>query len=1113
MKFKRWAAPILAVAMAAMAGLGLAADEPRAKPAFGEPSLSPDGSEIAFVSGGDIWTVPAQGGVARLLVTDPATESRPLYSPDGKKLAFQSTRDGPPSLFVLTLATGEVQRLTWDDGGDELDAWSADSQWLYFSSTVADVGRQTDIFRVRSTGGAPLEVSRERYLAEFHAAPSPDGSQIALMARGLSNTQWWRNGHSHGDNTEIWLKPVADAGPYRKLLADDAKHAWPMWSSTGGELYFMSDLNGVENLWRMSLAANAKPEAVTKFTTGRVLWPSMGGGGSSIVFERNFGIWRYDVRSGQAVQVNITLRGAPAAAGERHLNETTISAKALSGDGKKLANVAHGKLFAASAKDGGPGQRVGDDTGAASEPVWSPDSTHLIYVSEQGLEAHVRDYDLVKQTGSALTTGPGFDQGLSYSPDGKRIAYVHADKELHVLTLATDKTPAKDVMVYRGAVGSSNTSPPAWSPDSRWVAFLVTDSRSFVNLDVIDADGGEARPISFLAEGETDGPIAWSPDGKYLLFSTGQRSEDAKIVRIDLLPHVPKYREDAFRDLFKPADQPDRPQTTPGPVPPAPAAPATSPAPAPAPAAAAPTDTAKGDLTKADPPDPKAAPKKKIEPTKIVFDGIRERATILPLAFNVRNPVISPDGKTLVFQARVGGQTNLYSYNLDELARDLPTPQAVTTTRRAKSIPAFTPDSKEIFYLEAGGVVASPVETPRARPVAINAELDVDFDTEKMQVFDETWTTLNRRFFDPKFNGRDWKAIYTEWKPYMAGVRTPDEMRRTLNLMIGELNASHSGVGRPGSGFGAAPAPRTGDLGLRFEREPYEAGKGLVIREVIALGPAAIEGTIKPGETLLSVNGTPLTAKTNLDQLLQNQSGKRVVLRIGAAGDPAKAREAIVRPVTTASVIGLAYRQWVNERRAYVEKASQGRLGYVHIADMSDASLAQLYLDLDAQNQGRDGVVIDIRNNNGGYVNGRVLDVITRKNYLQMTPRDLFVMPARQALGQRALGTPTVLVTNESSLSDAEDFTEGYRATGAGKVVGQPTSGWIIFTGSEGLIDGSSVRTPTVRIQDLSGGDMEMHPRPVDVTVERPLGETLAGRDAQLDAAVATLLKGLPAKR
>ncbi len=319
--------------------------------------------------------------------------------------------------------------------------------------------------------------------------------------------------------------------------------------------------------------------------------------------------------------------------------------------------------------------------------------------------------------------------------------------------------------------------------------------------------------------------------------------------------------------------------------------------------------------------------------------------------------------------------------------------------------------------------------------------------------------------------------------------------------MIGELNASHSGINRP-QARGSAPPSRIGNLGLRFDREAYEAGRGLVVREVIALGPADIEGTIHPGDTLVSVNGEAV-GRSNLDALLQDQVGHRVVLGMSREG---KSRDAVVLPVSTSTAVGLLYRQWVNDRRAYVEKISGGKLGYVHIADMSDNSLQQLYLDLDAQNESRKGVVVDVRNNNGGYVNGYVLDVFTRRNYLMMTPRDLFPIPSRQSLGQRALGLPTVLVTNESSLSDAEDFTEGYRTLGLGKVVGTPTAGWIIFTGGAQLIDGSALRTPSTRIQDLRGETMEMHPRPVDVEVERPLGETLAGTDAQLDRAVKELL-------
>ncbi len=415
----------------------------------------------------------------------------------------------------------------------------------------------------------------------------------------------------------------------------------------------------------------------------------------------------------------------------------------------------------------------------------------------------------------------------------------------------------------------------------------------------------------------------------------------------------------------------------------------------------------------------------------------------------------------------------------------------------------FTPDSKSIFYLDDGSVISTPVESPKPKPLPVTAEMEVDFDAEKTVVFDQVWGILDRGFYDPKFHGVDWKALRTTFAPYIAGARTGDELRRVLNLMIGELNASHTGMRGPDT---STTPGRVGDLGLRFDREAYEAGKGLLIKEVITLGPASIEGSIKPGETLVAVNGEKLAPGISLDRLMRGQTGKRVVLTIAAAGDAAKTREAVVRPVSVGVASGLIYREWVADRRAWVERVSGGKLGYVHIADMSDASLEQLYIDLDAENQGRQGVVIDLRNNNGGYVNGHALDVFTRRNYLMMTARDRFPVPSRQNLGQRALGLPTVLVINESSLSDAEDFTEGYRSLGLGKVVGKPTAGWIIYTGSRGLIDGSSVRLPFIRVEDLRGQNMEGNPRPVDIDVARPLGETWTGKDAQLDAAVKVLL-------
>jgi C-terminal processing protease CtpA/Prc len=248
----------------------------------------------------------------------------------------------------------------------------------------------------------------------------------------------------------------------------------------------------------------------------------------------------------------------------------------------------------------------------------------------------------------------------------------------------------------------------------------------------------------------------------------------------------------------------------------------------------------------------------------------------------------------------------------------------------------------------------------------------------------------------------------------------------------------------------------------------------------------------------------------NLDSLLTNSVDRKVELQVSGTAAP---RTVVLRPMTSGALKQLLYLQWVEERRAYVARASDGRLGYVHMFDMGEESLNKLYLDLDAENFGREGVVIDMRNNNGGFVNAYALDVFARKPYMTMTTRGSIPVPARTQLGQRSLEKPTVLVTNQHTLSDGEDFTQGYRTLGLGKVVGEPTSGWIIYTSNITLIDGTSLRLPFIRVDDHEGKNMELVPRPVDVPVTRPVGESDRAVDSQLDAAVRVLLQQLGSSR
>ena len=1051
------------------------AREAAAQPSFAEPGISPDGSTIAFVSGGDIWDVPARGGDARLLVSHAATESRPLYSPDGKRLAFTSTRTGNGDVYVLTLATGDVARLTFDDAMDQVSAWSHDGRFVYFSSGSHDLSSMLDVYRVSADGGMPMAVAGDRYTTEYFGVPAPSGDAVAITARANASAQWWRKGHSHLDESEIWL---VRHDKYEPITKGGAKDAWPMWDSAGRTLYFMSDRSGAQNIWSASAGQSAAARPITSFTDGRVLWPSIAADGRTIAFERNFAIWTVDTAGGQAREVPIVLRGAPAAAAIEHRAFTDqIRELALSPDGKKIAFVVHGEVFSASARDGGDAVRLTSTAGEEAELAWSPDSRKLVYRSDRDGTNHLFLYEFATERETQLTSGGGRDDQPRYSPDGKWIAFQRDSRQLR----AIDPVSKQEKLVANGAFDvppMADQRDFVWSPDSTSIAFTTVGARGFTNVSIATLDGGppSAKPVTFLANSFATS-LSWSPDATFLIYATGQRTEPGQAIRVDLVPRTPKFREDQFRDLFKE----EQPKTAPD----APKPPAETPPPAAAPGASRTT-----------PPH-----------VDIVFHDIRRRASALPIGINAGAATISPDGKWLLLVGTAAEQLNLYIYSLDELSKEPAVARQLTSTPGSKSSAHFTPDSKEVVYLDRGRVFNVTLEKREPKPIAVSAELDVDFSREKLESFREAWTYLRDQFFDEKMNGVDWNAVRTTYEPRIAGARTPDEMRRLISLMLGELNASHMGVSAPPG----ETQTTTGRLVADFDRGEYESTGRLRVTGVVPLGPAALAG-IKVGDYLLRVDGHATGPRVNLDALLSHAIDRRITVSV-AASPTATPRDLVVKPVNQTTEKGLRYREWVEQRRAYVARASGGRLGYVHMYDMSATALSQLMIDLDADNQSRDGVVIDVRNNNGGFVNVYAIDVLSRRGYFNMLRRGFESVSSRSLLGQRALERPTILVTNQHSLSDAEDFTEGYRTLKLGKVVGEPTAGWIIYTGSVPLIDGSNLRMPSFKIFASDGSPMEMHPRPVDLPVTRPVGESYAGTDVQLDAAVAELLKQIgPAK-
>ncbi|MGH8371539.1 MAG: S41 family peptidase, partial [Gammaproteobacteria bacterium] len=695
-------------------------------PALSEPAISPDGNEIAFVSGGDIWSVSAAGGEAQLLVSGAAAESRPLYSPDGKALAFVSTRTGNGDIYVLDFASGQLNRITYDDGFDALSAWSHDGWWLYFSSARDNVGGMSGVYRVKVSGGTPMPVSLEAYRNETDGSPSPDNSEIALTGEGLGGFQWWRHGHSHIDEAAIWLLDNDGSHHYTRLTPDDARAQWPMWAADGKSLYYMSDRDGTENIWQVN--RTGKLVAITHFSNGRVLWPTISSDGNRIAFERGFGIWTLTTATGKSRPVPIHLHGAAEGPTLTHENfSKDFTQLAVSPDGRKAAFIVHGEVFAAAADGkGGPATRVTHTPAMEYELTWAPDSQRIAYVSERGDGEHLFLYDFVSGKETQLTDGKGEDTQPQFSPDGKQLAFLRDTKSLYVLDLASHKARAlvKADIDFHPPLDSER--PFAWSPDSRWIAYLAYGPRLYRNAAVVSVADGKGGPVSFLANTNAD-DVRWTPDGKALLFETGQRTEPGQVARVDLIPRTPTFREDQFHDLFKE---------------PAPGKPAEHERPTGKQGSGSTTHKQAGD--------------KHVEPVRVVFDGIRDRLSLIPVGIDVGSLDISADGKTLLLTAAVAGRNNLYTYSIDPLAQEPPVAKQVTSTAGDKHSAQFTGDGKTAFYLDGGRIFSVTLADSKSKPLAVSAEMDVDFAHEKEVMFEEAWHWLRDNFHDPHMHGVDW---------------------------------------------------------------------------------------------------------------------------------------------------------------------------------------------------------------------------------------------------------------------------------------------------------------------------------------------------------------------
>ncbi len=1058
-------AALLALALLACAPTGTptaAALEP-----FGarHPALSPDGGQLAFSWRGDIWVAPATGGAGRRLTDHLAYEAQPRWSPDGSEIAFMSDRYGNADIFVVAAAGGVPERLTLHSDYDELYDWSPDGKTLYFSSNRES--REFMLYAVPRAGGRPVRVIQDQ---AWSARISPDGQWIAYL-RGY--TEWWRRGYRGPASRDIWLRAMS-GGPSVHIVAWPGDDDNPHWSGDGRALLFQSEReDGVKNLWRQDLSFSegridpAGPPTQITHLDEDMEFLSVSRDGRWAAYESAGRLWVVATAGGSPRLPLIDCTGDDKAnAVTRRMMSAGATEFAFAPGEKQLAFVVEGELYAGLVREGELKDclRLTETAAREKDIVWL-DEKQLLFVSDR---EDGEDIYLMRSTDAEeprlgrsryretlrLTSDGATEYQPQPSPDGKTILYFKDTGWLWAM--------APDGSGQHRVIDEPVILHCDWSPDSRWLAYSTTNHGSAEDIFVVDAAGARA-PVNVSSHPNDDFHPLWSGDGKRLAWAS--RTEDGYYsVKYLWLTRAEAEKTRSEREREEEAEEDAK---------------------------------AKGDEGEKD-------EEKAEEPAvvvKIDWEDLPARTrTVATLRGYYWDYDQSPDGKHYALRSDLlEGEMDLWTvdWDGDKLLR-------LTSDGADPDRLAWSEDSKRVRYLSGGRIqeIAGDPEGEK-KTYGFEVALTVDAAARRAQKFAEAWRMLGDGFYDEYYHGADWVALRAKYAPLAAAAVTHNDFKDVLRRLFGELNASHLGSwGGPRDNEGD---DATGLLG--FTPDDSYIGPGLRVARVLSRGPLDREETrVVPGDVILAIDGRTVAPGENYYGLLNHKADEQVDLLVAAGGPQGKTRRLTVEP--RGGVRDLAYRQWMDETRTLVDTLSDGRLGYLHMAAMGEEDWPRFLEDLFAHARGKEGLILDVRDNNGGRIHDQVLTVLSRRPYVYT-----------QSRGKREgnfdaierWDKPIVLLTNERSYSDGEIFPWGFHALGLGRIVGMPTFGAVIGTNNVPLIDGTVFRIPSTgwwrRNPDGSiGSSLENDPVQVDVRVPAVPEEALAGRDAQVEAGVAECL-------
>ncbi len=1027
---------------------------------FARPDIH--GDLVVFTAEGDLWLGHISTGQAQRITSDPGLETKAHFSPDGTMIAFTANYEKSTDTYVMPVAGGPPKRLTYDPVSAGVIGWSADGKSVLFrSGRKFSPGGQRQLFSVSVNGGLPKQLPVVE--GEF-AAMSPDGKTLAYVPGSNEWMNWFR--YKGGEADDIWITDFTGRN-FTKLTDNLGVDTTPSW--LGNHIVYASEQgSNLANLCEID-PATRRTTMLTSFNDDPVRYPSSDG--KRVVFQKGPGIYLYDPATG-ARELKFELNSDRLHARDQRLPVSTWMRSASVGpSGKRIVIEARGQLVSVAATNGDARVIESDSSGRAMHPSWSPDGKTIAYISDKGGEEQIYLVPAAGGPSKKLTSdlkGQHFE--IVWSPDGKSLAVGDREMRIQVVDVATGAVKLVD-QADRSQSYDNVNSDYTFSPDSKWIAFSRQESTWNKGIHLVELATGKRLDVSDPTVNSFE--VTFDPAGKYLFFL---QDREVNPVGSQIVPVLGLDDATKVTALVLASD-------TPSPF--------------------APKNDEEGEKAKEE---PKANGVTKIDPA-----GLTSRMVDVPIPAGRYTTLLATGSKLILLNA-IGAQGLDGPADTELSTFDLAT-KKLTSLGNSITGAELSSDHSKLMVIRAKSVLVCD-----AGAEALTGTVDLSGVTvtvnpvaEWREALEEAWRVGRDFFYDPNMHGVDWNAVRRKYEAKLPLVGDRSDLTRVIGDMISELNVGHAYVsGR--TGYDIAPQPM-GYLGVDLELDA--SGKAYRITKLLQGDPFDLVNrspflepglNVKVGDFILEIGGQPVRADQDPQAMLIGMQGHQITVKVSSNASGTGAR--IVRVVPKASEATMRYEDWVESRREYVRKASNGQIGYAHMSDMGTTGYTGYAKGYFAATE-KAGLIFDDRFNGGGFVAANVLSQLSAKPLGFFKPR-YGISWVRE--GWAPFGK-VVGLTNEWAFSDGEYFAEMFKRMKVGTLVGTRTGGGEVGSGGGyELVDGGQVWIPNYGCWTADGKwIVEGTGVTPDVVIEQDPALIMQGKDPQLDKAIAILMDWLKA--